>query len=521
MGCGSPSVKTGVYPGEEVYKPTGDPKKDFFYCFDDEEIKLIEEKKSDDISDESQNYIILYNKFKFDYLKEQDETIFLKQYSALNVDKNYTGEYHINSELIGFECEKIEIVSCKINNKEKVQAKYTKKKEDYQDFIEISFNVTESQKVEQFKELLIIEYIFKIKQKKVFNTKQIFFSSEYGGSNTAIFYYDPNKMKFITKNKVPMTSNSKYELKIYNEDYFGFIIKYNEKLKLTKEEQALLKNKFSSDELNQINSSLDKIAKIALELDNPLLIYEKVNHIIKNEKDFSSEGKYVILNYRDEEFAGELPLCEGNNNVNYMITDIKVNDKIIPKVEEYNENKDGFLADDTGMNSIIIFSKDRLVIIEMKTKSTFPEDLLNSPDIKIDFRKLLRLRVNNGTSFKFEIEANGINILFDKENTKYNPIKKGNKYICSGDYQYLEGEDNEIDFIKKMKEKDTNFKFSKYLTDYVKETLPKLIILNKKEHDAYIEQNGEEEENELEGSRGEEGEGECGGEGEGEAEEAY
>ena len=103
-------------------------------------------------------------------------------------------------------------------------------------------------------------------------------------------------MKFITKNKVQITSNSKYELKIYNEDYFGFIIKYNEKLKLTKEEQALLKNKFSSDELNQINSSLDKIAKIALELDNPLLIYEKVNHIIKNEKDFSSEGKYVILN---------------------------------------------------------------------------------------------------------------------------------------------------------------------------------------------------------------------------------
>ena len=37
-----------------------------------------------------------------------------------------------------------------------------------------------------------------------------------------------------------------------------------------------------------------------------------------------------------------------------MITDIKVNDKIIPKVEEYNENKDGFLADDTGINSIII-----------------------------------------------------------------------------------------------------------------------------------------------------------------------
>ena len=30
MGCGSPSVKTGIFPGEDEFKQTGDSKKDFF-----------------------------------------------------------------------------------------------------------------------------------------------------------------------------------------------------------------------------------------------------------------------------------------------------------------------------------------------------------------------------------------------------------------------------------------------------------------------------------------------------------
>ena len=102
MGCGSPSVKTGIFPGEDEFKPTGDPKKDFFYCFDDEEIKLIEERKIKRKNDDFEKYLKLYNKFKFDYLKELDDTIFLKQYTALSVKKNFTGEYRFKSDLFSF-----------------------------------------------------------------------------------------------------------------------------------------------------------------------------------------------------------------------------------------------------------------------------------------------------------------------------------------------------------------------------------------------------------------------------------
>ena len=168
MGCGSPSVKTGIFPGEDEFKPTGDPKKDFFYCFDDEEIKLIEERRNEEISDDDDiKYLKLYNKFKFDYLKELDDTIFIKQYSALLVNKSFTGEYRFKSELFNFNYETLEIVSCKIN-KEKVQAKYKEKEEDYSKFTEIIFNVTKSQKDEKFENLLILEFTFKIKQKRLF-----------------------------------------------------------------------------------------------------------------------------------------------------------------------------------------------------------------------------------------------------------------------------------------------------------------------------------------------------------------
>ena len=40
MGCSS-----GSSLEEKKFRKTGDPKKDFFYCFDDEEIKIIEEKR--------------------------------------------------------------------------------------------------------------------------------------------------------------------------------------------------------------------------------------------------------------------------------------------------------------------------------------------------------------------------------------------------------------------------------------------------------------------------------------------
>ena len=91
-----------------------------------------------------------------------------------------------------------------------------------------------------------------------------------------------------------------------------------------------------------------------------------------------------------------------------------------------------------------------------------------------------------------------MNILFDKEDTKYNPIKKGNLYLCSEVYEFLKEEKNKGDFIQKMEEKD-------------KDTTPREIILNKEEQDAYIVQYPSEDGDEgyEEGGEEEVNEGEC------------
>ena len=41
MGCSS-----GNAIEENKFQKTGNPKRDFFYCFDDQEVQLIEEKKN-------------------------------------------------------------------------------------------------------------------------------------------------------------------------------------------------------------------------------------------------------------------------------------------------------------------------------------------------------------------------------------------------------------------------------------------------------------------------------------------
>jgi hypothetical protein len=78
---------------EKSIPKTGNPKKDFFYCFDDEEIKLIEErKKKAQSSTEDIETVDLYSRFEIDYRKEKDENVILKHYMAIYVKKNYTGD---------------------------------------------------------------------------------------------------------------------------------------------------------------------------------------------------------------------------------------------------------------------------------------------------------------------------------------------------------------------------------------------------------------------------------------------
>ena len=69
---------------ENKFQKTGNPKRDFFYCFDDQEVQLIEEKKKKCESPDG-DYSDLYCRFEIDYTKEKDENLILKEYIAVYV----------------------------------------------------------------------------------------------------------------------------------------------------------------------------------------------------------------------------------------------------------------------------------------------------------------------------------------------------------------------------------------------------------------------------------------------------
>ena len=90
MGCSS-----GNAIEENKFQKTGNPKRDFFYCFDDQEVQLIEEKKKKCDSPDG-DYSDLYSRYEIDYTKEKDESLILKQYIAVYVLEDYAGDYVVD-----------------------------------------------------------------------------------------------------------------------------------------------------------------------------------------------------------------------------------------------------------------------------------------------------------------------------------------------------------------------------------------------------------------------------------------
>jgi len=147
--------------------------------------------------------------------------------------------------------------------------------------LKLFLNVTKSQKDEKFENLLILEFTFKIKQKRLFTLKNLYFpgSFEEPDTYTVIMYYDKKKinMDIRCEEEIEPISLSKNEIKIFNEKFINIFLKYNQKLKLSKEQETMLKNKFSSDELKQINSSLEKVE---LTEECPILVMKKLNILL-------------------------------------------------------------------------------------------------------------------------------------------------------------------------------------------------------------------------------------------------
>ena len=74
-------------------------KRQFFYCFTDEEIQLIEERANEITKYEYSNFISLYSKFIVDYTEENNDKLAIKEYMVVYVDEKYNDQININSAI--------------------------------------------------------------------------------------------------------------------------------------------------------------------------------------------------------------------------------------------------------------------------------------------------------------------------------------------------------------------------------------------------------------------------------------
>ena len=154
MGCSS-----GNALEENRFQKTGDPKRDFFYCFDDEEVKIIEERRKQFPSCSGET-LQLYSRFEIDYSKEKDEKVIVKQYLALCTRENYTNEYYLD-DIQNFMIEACDIIGFKVNNKEATFPKFSFMN-DNMVYCGIDLKFSEYDRVEPFKDLHIFEILIKL-----------------------------------------------------------------------------------------------------------------------------------------------------------------------------------------------------------------------------------------------------------------------------------------------------------------------------------------------------------------------
>ena len=431
---------------EKSIPKTGNPKKDFFYCFDDEEIKLIEErKKKAQSSTEDIETVDLYSRFEIDYRKEKDENVILKHYMAIYVKKNYTGDYVVD-DIQCFHITACQIIDCKINNKAAPLPKFEKTNDSFI-YCGIRCQISEQNHEEPFKDLLIIEVTYKIKQYRLYNTRSIIlFKRDEFFTTSIIIYYDKNKMEIRPQeegNLISLKDGDKY----FNRRENIFWVKNKGKIQFSKEEEALIKKKFTSEEISNIYTAFDKIGDLR---QNENLIFEKFKYTFSDRGISKGEGK--ILAIINDRLSGCLNGCD----FGLIITELKVNDKPIERKPEdyFEENQDiceCYYKSDNGSNNTHLDGLKPLVIIEFKIELVSKEREESYP---FHFKNLFGLEFLVGGYYNYEIIPNDAKLIFEPEEEEYSPKKSNNLISYSGFYDVNM---NEYDDIKYMKENNLNY----------------------------------------------------------------
>ena len=360
---------------------------------------------------------------------------------------------------IKFFFDTIELVSFKVNkSNDKLLTKIVNNK-----IFVYRFDFKEEQRIEKFNNFYILEFIFRIKQIKIYNSKKINVDNEEHCTNKTIIYYDKNKLNIIfdidRKNfKIEDKNN---EIRISGEEIQLFWILYNEKIQFSLEEEKIIKKKYTKEELEQINLSLEKI-KICQKCS---LIHKKINYNFDKNKKLFVTGSFLIINSSTPLIGTPLNLhCEYNiDYLDFKYKEITVNENKISQLKEKNEmdkEKDYFYIKNDLSKSCTACNlnlKDKFNIIEFKIEVEVLEQFRNDKQsnryaFNFDFSMFFDINSIYGTSFKFEIIPNDNKIYFYRDDTKIKGITQKNLIVYSGLYDIKEEDFNKEEFIKEAKE---------------------------------------------------------------------
>ena len=442
MGCSS-----GNALEENRFQKTGDPKRDFFYCFDDEEFKIIEERRKQ-FSSCPEETMKLYSRFEIDYSKEKNENVIIKQYFAICTKENFTNEYYLD-DIQNFHIEACEIIGFKVNDKKATFPKFSTMDGNWV-YCGIDLKFSEYDRIEPFKDLHIFEITYKIKHFKVYNTRQITFviSEEEPYTPSIVIYYDKNKIEVESKeeeNLIELKNGKKY----FNRKENFIWIKNKGKIQFSQEEEKLLKKKFTSEEISNIYTAFDKIGALK---GNNNLIFEKFKYTFDKNGISKGEGKILIVN--NKRFGNVLVGAQ----YNFTITEVKVDDKPIEKkpMDYYHEDlltPINYFQTENRDNNVYLTDLKPLDVIEFKIELAPPKNEENDDNNKysFDYKSLFAVEYLNGGYYNYEIVKNNANLIFEPDEVKNAPKKTGNSIIYSGFYNF---DLKEYDDEKYAKESD-------------------------------------------------------------------
>ena len=448
-------------------------KRQFFYCFTDEEIQLIEERSNEITKYEYNNYLSLYSKFIVDYTEENNDKLPITEYMAVYIDEKYNDQININSGINGFCNTFLDIQYCLINKKEKIHPKINSAEND---LVDINFNLKKKYRDKIFKNFIILELSFFIKPKREYNSTLINIKYDYEPmTSSVVIKYDKNKTKFEAEEDFTEASPNENIMFNKNDIMIG-VIDTQKKIILNKEDEEYVKSKFSEEEMKQIYFSLDKLSLIPMTSN---LIYEKITHNIKDKRDYIS-GRLLLLNISFS--RGSFIYFYTNDIPIILIEELKMNDKTISKKVKGNDTKDENYYISTKEYIEFNLKTDKsLILIEFKFEG-IPDS--ENGSFCFDPRSVFKLQFQYGTSFDYEIVPNGHMIEFYKSKTTIKQIVDKNKLIYKGFYDINIDNYNDNKYIKEKKKKDKSYdqnqdtfydRYKEWINKKIDLLLPKII----------------------------------------------